>query len=218
MKKLVALLTAGVLCLGMGMTVLAQEAEVPSRDTGDEPSTNPPSTDPADHASAVVNGKTVEVTYDDIEKEEVLEIVNDNKKLEQVLKNAGYDVKPGQTVEGVFWADVNLKDKTVNADGKIDLNLCIGALKTAGLKDKDTVYVYHWGKNGLEIYEAKVKDIDGNGYIDVTLNGLSPIAVVKVTSNGSVVAVDKKGNVVATVDKKGNVVSTVKTAPKTGEF
>lgn len=205
MKKLVALLTAGVLCLGMSMTVLAQE--VPSRGTGDEPSNNV-STDPADHASATVNGKEVGVTYDDIKDKEVLSIVNDNKKLEQILKDAGYDVKPGQKVEGIFWADVNLEDKTITPEGKIALNLCIGDIKTNGLKNNDVVYVYHWGKNGLEIYEARVEDVDGNGYVKVSLDDLSPIAIVKVTSNGSAVA----------VDKKGNVVSQVKKAPKTGEF
>lgn len=215
MKKLVALLTAGVLCLGMSMSVFAQE--VPSQTPGDEPS-NSTSTDPADHASAIVNGKQVDVKYDDITDKEVLSVVNDNSKLEQILKNAGYDVKPGQQVEGIFWADVNLKDQTITPDGKISLNLCIGDLKKNGVKGKDVVYVYHWGKNGLEIFEATVEDIDGNGYVKVSLDDLSPIAVVKVTSNGSVVAVDKKGNVVSTVDKKGNVVSKLTKAPKTGEF
>lgn len=205
MKKLVALLTAGVLCLGMSMTVLAQE--VPSPKPGDEPSNNV-STDPADHASATVNGKEVGVTYDDIKDKEILSIVNDNKKLEQILKDAGYDVKPGQKVEGIFWADVNLEDQTITPEGKIALNLCIGDIKSNGLKNNDVVYVYHWGKNGLEIYEARVEDIDGNGYVKVSLDDLSPIAIVKVTSNGSAVA----------VDKKGNVVSQVKKAPKTGEF
>lgn len=205
MKKLVALLTAGVLCLGMSMTVLAQD--VPSPKPGDEPSTST-STDPADHASATVNGKEVGVTYDDIKDQEVLSIVNDNKKLEQILKDAGYDVKPGQKVEGIFWADVNLADQTITPEGKIALNLCIGDIKSNGLKNNDVVYVYHWGKNGLEIYEARVEDIDGNGYVKVSLDDLSPIAIVKVTSNGSAVA----------VDKKGNVVSQVKKAPKTGEF
>ena len=65
MKKLVALLTAGVLCLGISMTVLAQE--VPSYKPGDEPSTeepsNPstptPSEKPDDYASATVNGEKV---------------------------------------------------------------------------------------------------------------------------------------------------------------
>ncbi len=201
MKKLVALLTAGILCLGMGMTVLA--GEVPSYQPGKEPSNNP-----ADHASATVNGKEMGVTYDDITDKEVLSIVNDNKKLEQLLKDSGYDVKPGQKVEGIFWADVNLEDQTITPEGKIALNLCIGDIKANGLKNNDVVYVYHWGKNGLEIFEARVEDIDGNGYVKVSLDDLSPIAIVKVTSNGSAVA----------VDKKGNVVSEVKKAPKTGEF
>lgn len=94
----------------------------------------------------------------------------------------------------------------------MDLDLNIGSAAAAGLKHGDTVYVFHWGKDGLEIIPVTVITVNGNAVVKVHVSDLSPFAVVKVMSNGKVVKVD------TTTGRRTNLDGTrTPSSPRTGE-
>ncbi len=194
LKKLVALFTAGALCLGMSMTAFAADGsreEAPAYATDE-------------------NGNVLELEYKETTEKAVQEALSDPKKMAELFDEKGFDLKTGETPVCIFSKDVSLEDGQTVPDGGLDLDLNIGYAKDLGVKNGDTVYVFHWGKNGLEIIPATVITVNGNVIVKVHLNDLSPVAVVKVMSNGKVVPVDKK---------TGEPINTTKrpVSPKTGE-
>ena len=102
------------------------------------------------------------------------------------------------------------------------------------IKNGDTVYVLHQTADGTwEVLEGKaVVTKDAGGYtsvsVDVTMTGFSPVAFIKVMSNGEVVVLDRTETIVSQVEPTGSASTvttekttstvTTKTSPKTGEW
>lgn len=198
LKKLVALITAGALCLGMSITAFAADKDdsrekVPAYATDE-------------------NGKVLPLEYKETTEATVKEALKDPEKIADLFEQKGFDLKTGETPVVVFSKDVGLKDGEKIPEGGLDLDLNIGSAAAAGLEHGDTVYVFHWGKDGLEIIPVTVITVNGNAVVKVHVSDLSPFAVVKVMSNGKVVKVD------TTTGKRTNLDGTnTPSSPKTGE-
>ena len=185
LKKLVALITAGALCLGMSLTAFT-----------------------ADGSREKVPG-----TYDGVANDGDLAAVNKyltEEQREQLADNAMDWLKEnypniGKNAEIIAVGDYQLVDSKngeLITDGKVP-----------GGKTLFTAYALHWNGKGYDIIEGTItKDAYGNWVIQAEMDKFSPIAFIKVMSDGSIVEVDWKGDVVnptTTVTKKAS--------PKTGE-
>lgn len=216
MKKLVALLTAGVLCLGMSVTAFAANSpKDPVAGTGKDgkPVVEIPSWDQMSEA----------------QKEQYKEAAAHFATPEEAattLKNLGYDL-PKDSEVVVLGVDeyTGLKGGQISAGTEINFNLSRLENVANGkqqLRAGDQVTLVHatWvdGKIKWEVKRATVKwDADAKiFYATVTMDSLSPIAFVEVMQNGDVIAFNSNGEVVSTTSASGSS-NTVKTSPKTGE-
>ena len=202
LKKLVALITAGALCLGMSLTAFA-----------------------ADGSREKVPG-----TYDGVANDGDLAAVNKyltEEQREQLADNAMDWLKEnypniGKNAEIIAVGDYQLVDSKngeLITDGKVPggktlFTFALDAnVDTTGFKKGATAYALHWNGKGYDIIEGTMtKDAYGNWVIQAEMDKFSPIAFIKVMSDGSIVEVDWKGDVVnptKTVTKKAS--------PKTGE-
>ena len=146
--------------------------------------------------------------------------------------------------------DMEKFEKTEVPEGGVDLDINLGFQNSysnngytytygaiQGLKEGSTVYVLHQKDDGTwEVMEGTVKvktNIDGtytSYYVTAHFDSLSPVAIIKVMSNGEVVVLDKNENYKGTIDVnatnnvdkvKGESSQIVKTtaekkSPKTG--
>lgn len=148
--------------------------------------------------------------------QEVKDFLANEENVKDVLSQAGYQVDANHEVVVLATGDLNIGKMP---EGGIDTSFEIA--DSYGLQAGDTVYILHQKHDGTwEVFEAVVKD-DGNGaYVDAHFDSFSPVAIVKVLSNGEVVILDKQENTAGKVDlNKGKVTeasSTVKVSPKTG--
>ncbi len=220
MKKMVALLAAGVLCLGMSTTAFAAISP-----TG----ANAEILGDSDENEQIV-GVGLESGYlttpGQKEAKEALEVLNDSEKLAAELQKAGYDTKGKDIiVMGAGMYEYKVYDETQNKwiaselpKGGLDISFSLTGgygghiLDNAkDLKHGDTVYVMHYVGNGeWQVIETTVEMRGGVPYVTVHMNSLSPVAFIKVMSNGEVVKLDP-------VTKKP-VQAPKKASPKTGEF
>lgn len=139
---------------------------------------------------ATVDGIKIEVTDSAITDEKVLEVVNDEQKVKDILKENGYKVPTGATVvvlgEGDYSYEVNGKPEEL----KKAVEMSFDAANLAA-KDGDQVFVLHLKHDGKwEVISAVVE----KGIIKVTLDGLSPVAFYKVVDEktGKVVEITKE--------------------------
>lgn len=216
MKKLVALLAAGVLCLGMSTTAFA----------------GPSPKDPV--AGTDVDGnKIVEIpSWDemsDAQKAQYKEAAAHFATPEEAattLKNLGYKL-PKDSEVVVLGVDeyTGLNGGQIAPGTEINFNLSRLENVANGkqqLRAGDQVTLVHatWvnGKLTWEVKRATVKWDAAAGifYATVTMDSLSPIAFVEVMQNGDVIAFNSKGEVVSSTTSTGSK-TTVKTSPKTGE-
>lgn len=216
MKKLVALLAAGVLCLGMSTTAFA----------------GPSPKDPV--AGTDANGKEiVEIpSWDemsDAQKAQYKEAAAHFATPEEAattLKNLGYEL-PKDSEVVVLGVDeyTGLNGGQIAPGTEINFNLSRLENVANGkqqLRAGDQVTLVHatWvnGKLTWEVKRATVKWDAAAGifYATVTMDSLSPIAFVEVMQNGDVIAFNSKGEVVSSTTSTGSK-ATVKTSPKTGE-
>lgn len=216
MKKLVALLAAGVLCLGMSTTAFA----------------GPSPKDPV--AGTDANGKEiVEIpSWDemlDAQKAQYKEAAAHFATPEEAattLKNLGYEL-PKDSEVVVLGVDeyTGLNGGQIAPGTEINFNLSRLENVANGkqqLRAGDQVTLVHatWvnGKLTWEVKRATVKWDAAAGifYATVTMDSLSPIAFVEVMQNGDVIAFNSKGEVVSSTTSTGSK-TTVKTSPKTGE-
>ena len=237
-KKAAAIVAAAVLCMSMSMGVFASS--------------------PTDPEQIVNDGKTL--TFNPIWSAEGTDkdgnILSDEEKVKDILYEAGYTVKDDQDITVIAAGDLSLVDmetfeKTEVPEGGIDLELNLGFQDSysyggqftygaiQGLKEGSTVYVLHQKDDGTwEVMEGTVKvktTSDEYGtytgyYVTAHFDSLSPVAIIKVMSNGEVVVLDKnenyKGSIDVTAANKGNTVkgessqivktTAEKKSPKTG--
>lgn len=196
MKKLVALATAAALCLGMSLTAFAADEKELS---------------PEEIKYGYSDDDKHFVVSEDLTAEEKEEIANAAKDaLAEKFDVAGKDV----VVIGV--GDYTLYDKETGkpiTDGKLDgkatFNFFIGSETKDGYEKGATIYVAHQKADGSwEILTGVLDRVAGEWVITVDMDSFSPVAFLKVMSNGKIVEVDKKGEPVK---------ATTTRSPKTGE-
>lgn len=181
MKKLIALAAAGVLCMSMGFNVMAA------------PSVTDPEPEP--EANVVVdqavdkNGNHYNINISNISKE-VEDVLMDIDAVNEIFREAGYKGKADRDVTVYYIAagDLTLEGAEVPAGG-VDIPFTISKDEA---KQGDTIYVMHQKNDGTwEILEGVV---GGNNEITIHFNSLSPVAFVKMMSDGSVIVLDKEDN------------------------
>lgn len=240
MKRAAALMASAVLCLSMGMNVFAADSmtpeDLPNGDvTGPEtPGTDNPNVDmpeaqtPAEQIYQIFEGKGTDADGNKITVRnqglttDVEEILKDQNQMKDILTDAGYVVPDDASVVVLGAGDYTTDQEIV---GEADMNFVLGSgfdEDLQGIKNGDTIYVLHQKHDGTwEVIEGKAV-VRTFGYgdtqvsVDVTMTGFSPVAFIKVMSNGELVVLDKNEVPKASVGTKTTTV-TVKTSPKTGE-
>lgn len=155
-----------------------------------------------------VNGKDVEIVKDALDEETLKELDTDKKVLD-ILADAGYKAPAGATVVVVGAEyDAKVEGKDIDLKDKVEI-----AFKMAGTEFKagEPVYVMHKMANGE--WEVIASYVNSKGEVVVELNGLSPVVIAKVMSNGEVVKVDYTAPAAAATTTKTN---TTKKSPNTG--
>ena len=253
LKKAAAVVAAAVLCMSMSIGVFASSPTDPEQivNDGNTLTFNPIwSAEGTDKDGNKVTAYSMEAL-----SQEVKEILSDEEKVKDILYEAGYTVKDDQDITVIAAGDLSLMDmekfeKTEVPEGGVDLDINLGFQNSysnngytytygaiQGLKEGSTVYVLHQKDDGTwEVMEGTVKvktNIDGtytSYYVTAHFDSLSPVAIIKVMSNGEVVVLDKNENYKGTIDVnatnnvdkvKGESSQIVKTtaekkSPKTG--
>ena len=206
LKKAVAILASAGMCLTV-MTSVFAAGTVSGSDAGVSPSEPSSGGGYVDTTSPVVRPSSPIVTPSEPDEEDpiaidtllsgqatpttvspvsepVKDVLEDKTQLAQIVEEAGYAV--GDDYDFVVLASGDYSTIDPNHEGKITLGYVI-VDKTVEPGDK--VYALHQLHNGTwEVIEAVVQD--GNVVI-VELESLSPVAIVKIMSNGDVVALPK---------------------------
>lgn len=244
MKKAAALIASAVLCLSMGVTVLAASPTDPAIPEEKE------ITQIYSGSGLDKDGNKVTV-YSEKISQDVEEILKDESAVKDILKDAGYVVSDEDQVVVLGAGDFETYDKNFEvydqdisdgAEMSFSLGYSSGDYSSENwddlkdLKDGDTIYVLHQTADGTwEVLEGTVSATTTDwGYstvsVKVTMTDFSPVAFVKVMSNGEVVVLDKNEVPVSQVETSATSVTsskttekvtttsvTVKKSPKTGE-
>lgn len=218
-RKAAALIAATVLCMSMSMGVLASSPTDPEMIQEEHDNTEWYYAHMLEGASVEnVDGKNLTVTpYGKLE-EEVINTLRDEEQIKEILTEAGYEVKENQNIVVIGAGNLKLRDMETYEEaevpeGGIDVTLGLGwhnedgtgNKDLQGIQNGDTLYILHQKTDGTwEVLEGKAVVTDkGRGYLKYSVSAhfdsLSPVAVIKVMSNGDVVVLDKDGN------KKGNL-------------
>ena len=229
-KKAAAVVAASVLCMSMSLGVFASSPTDPEQLTPEEQEMID---DLNWHNEHYIYGASVEEkdgnkltvsTFGQLEKE-VIDTLQDEEKVKDILTDAGYIVEDDQDVVVIGVGDVKLYDlekyeTTEVPEGGIDLTLNLGwgdlewtDEKLEGIEDGDTLYILHQKADGTwEVLEGKAVVKDQNGYtaygVSAHFDSLSPVAVIKIMSNGEVVVLDKDNNVKETITTTTNTTTT----------
>ncbi len=200
LRKLVALITAGALCLGMSMTALAA--------------------DPSREAVAPTGATTADGTKLDVEPltKENLEQVQ--KDVNKILEESGRGTLPeGAKAEIVVAADISLPEgEEIPKEGlQIEVQMTSDQIAAHDIKVGDRFYVLHQKADGTWEVLNGYGTVDKDGKIIATVYSLSPLAFVKITGvDGK--AITLVNDPEATPASKPKVVTPAKKAsPKTGE-
>lgn len=242
MKKLTAIAASAVLCVGMSVSASASIISGASPTDPKIPVPGYATVKDSDGVTIISNQKKI--------SEEVQEILQDKEQVKDILENAGYEVTEDQEIIVMGAVDLEIGEYKWNGgryvfekqevpEGGVDVDLYLndyflGEEQLENLKDGDTLYLLHQKADGTwEVLEGKVT-VETHGYGDYTytnkfvsahFDSLSPIAIVKIMSNGEVVVLDKNEEVTGKIDPtkaKDNAgskvvkTSSVKKSPKTG--
>ncbi len=252
-KKAAAVVAASVLCMSMSLGVFASSPTDPEQLTPEEQEMIDDINWRYDHYIYGASGedkdgnKLTATTFGQLEKE-VIDTLQDEEKVRDILTDAGYIVEDDQDVVVIGVGDVELIDwdtfETMEVpEGGVDLTLNLGwegenwidNEELKDVKDGDTLYILHQKADGTwEVLEGTAVVTEENGYksysVAAHFDSLSPVAIIKVMSNGEVVVLDKEGTPTNTIEtnpsNKGDKVkgdsvkvvktTTVKKSPKTG--
>lgn len=231
MKRAAAIMASAVLCLSMSMSVFAA-----SPDTGNLPDSKPPAQTEVEKELYQLwsgEGKDADGNKITVHNQglttDVEEILKDEEQVKDILTDAGYVVPENSSVVVLGAGDFET-DQEIS--GEADMNFVLGQAgeywetpnwdDLKDVKNGDTIYVLHQKHDGTwEVLEGKavVRTLAGGSRqvsVDVTMNGFSPVAFIKVMSDGKAVVLDQNEVPKASVGTKTTTV-TVKTSPKTGE-
>lgn len=213
-KKAAAVVATAVLCMSMSIGVFASsptDPEIPNIMWGGQVTDSD-----GDRVSAYVS------TYKDV-SEEVEKILQDEEQVKEILYEAGYTVKDNEEITVIAASDVELYDGISQEpmelpEGGVDLELELGTLyegetytsfsgsdRVEGIQNGDTLYILHQKDDGTwEVLEGTaIVEKNGNTTtysVKAHFTTLSPVAIIKVMSNGEVVVLDKNENYKGTID------------------
>lgn len=200
LKKLVALCTAGALCLGMSLTAFAAD---PSREEVPES----------------VKAGDLNLEVKPLDKQQLADV---KKDLDTILENSGRGELPENAkAEIVVAADIDVPKGTDTSNG-LQIEVALTEDQKNGLANGDKLYVLHYNETTKtwDVLNGWAEYKDGKLYAKVY--DFSPFAFVKVTQ----ITYDKNGvptEKVITLDKDtGKPVRVAKStsgtvSPKTGE-
>lgn len=198
MKKLVALATAAALCLGMSVTAFA--ADVKSPQDKDIPEIEYGRSEDED-MFVRSEGLTEK------EKEDIATAAE--KALKEQYNVTGKDVVVLAVGDYTLYDADNkeIKDGKV-PNGGANFKFSLDAVENKeGFENGAIIYVAHQKADGTwEILEGSLLKTYDGWVVKVKMDSFSPVAFLKVMSNGKIVEVDKKGEPVKTTK-----------SPKTGE-
>lgn len=219
-KKAAAIVAASVLCMGMSMSAFAASVTdpvVPEDNTQVETPEEKEIPQLYYGQGTDKDGNKFTVASVGQVSEEVKEILSDEKAVVDIIEQAGYEVADDQKVVVIGAGEMELMQgtKVEMPEGGVDVTLNIGntdAHDVGDIEDGDTLYVLHQKADGTwEVLEGTAeKEVYTYGMNDeysfasytlkFHLDSLSPVAVVKVMSNGEVVVLDKNEEIVGTID------------------
>lgn len=237
MKKVAAAIAVATLSMSMSMGVFASSPVDPEIPNTEDPKPEKPADKPLPPLWGAwgtdKDGNRVTASSKGEISKEVEEVLKDEEKVKDILESAGYDVKEDQNTVVLGVGDLELIGGEV-PEGGVDLNLNLYEYMNEGVEDLkagDTLYILHQKSDGTwEVLEGKVT-LGQYGYtVNAHFDSLSPVAIVKIMSDGKVAVLDKDGqqagilepesdsNKVAKDETGVKVVktTTVKKSPKTG--
>lgn len=220
LKRAAAVIAAAVLCMGMSVSTFASSVTDPTIPGSDQTEINISYLPVAKGTDKDGNKVTARATY---VSEEVEEILKDEDKVKEILSDAGYEVKEDQNVVVLGAGDFELVGsmdwetheytKLEMPEGGVDLAISIPYSIGEGIENGDTLYVLHQKADGTwEVLEGEAvveTTTYGEGEyaysfttykVKAHFDSLSPVAVIKVMSNGDVVVLDEKEEVIDNVD------------------
>lgn len=170
--------------------------------------------------------------------QEVEEILANENAVKDILTQAGYEVTNDHNVVVIGAGDYNLyahPDTNFVPGSEVTFPLGIEGTnywdRVKDIKNGDVIYVLHQTADGTwEVLEgvAVVESYENTARVSVkvAMSGFSPVAFIKVMSNGQVVVLDKTQTRVTQIDPTnasptGQVTTTevtTMTSPKTGEW
>ena len=227
MKKVAAAIAVATLSMSMSMGVFASSPVDPSI-----PDPNKPGVEEENKIDKIYQAvgtdkdgnKVTAYSKGEISKE-VEEILKDEEQVKNILEGAGYEVKEDQEVVVLGAGDLHMEEMP---EGGVDLNLSLFYDDIEGVSVGDTLYILHQKADGTwEILEGTVNlDSYGTYYVSTHFDSLSPVAIVKIMSDGKVAVLDKNEQQVGTLEPdkvakdetsvKVVKTTTVKASPKTG--
>lgn len=205
LKKLTAILLVSAMCIGTAFTSFAAEGDGPSENGNGGTEQTTPTPTPGDDISMGENdivaldkdGNAVVIRQEAITDDKVIEALSSQEGLKDIL---GTKFEVGSKDEVVVIAAGELTIDGEMPEGGLDFVIDVSG---EGVVAGNTVYVLHKKSNGTwEVYAAVVKE---DGSIEFHLDSLSPVAIVKVMSDGSVKVLKEKAT------------TSTKKSPKTGE-
>lgn len=182
MKKLACAFAAAAMMFTSAPVFAADNSPVP----GDVTITYPTTADvPTATTDYTVDGVKVEIVKEEMKAEDAKD-VDTPEKVVDIIKDAGYTLPANATVVvtgGEYFAEIN--DNEVDVNGKIQMAFDLAGKNFAA---GESVFVLHKMHNGE--WEVIQTTVNANFEVVVSLNGLSPVVIAKVMTNGSVKPVE----------------------------
>lgn len=183
-KRLVAILTTAVLCMGMGMSTMAAQSQADSNDVFWSPET----LQKVGTVGSVVdtNGNPVEYVEKTLSSQ-TMSALSDESKVKEIFQECGFEVTDNMDLVPIYTGGIIL-------DGGLGSStVAVFPVGSAGLKAGNPVYAMretYAGSGEFEIIEGTV-DAEGEVRFNMTANGQS-FVLVKVLDDGSLVTIVKK--------------------------
>lgn len=221
MKKVAGIIAAATLCMSMSMGVFASSPTDPNIPGVEENKKLPPV---SGGFGKDKDGNVFTAHAKEELSEEVEEILKDENAIKDILGNAGYEVKDEQEVIVLGAGDISLVGKTPDdklevPEGGVDVNLRLDPKVAEGLNDGDVLYILHQKADGTweilegSVYTRSYSEYFTEYYVSAHFDSFSPVAIVKIMSDGKVAVLDKNEQQVGTLEPdKGNGNADDKTA------